>query len=122
MLQAYVDGSGTGDRRFLVLAGYVAASEVWAAFSEAWQARLTDAGMPFFKMNRMASRPEIAGWFYRTLEEFDIRASIACVINTAELVEVEKSVVYPAYITNPNSATNPYYLGFKYITGILAQR
>jgi hypothetical protein len=122
VLQAYVDASGKGDPRLLVIAGYIATAEVWAQFSKAWQARLDCAQIPVFKMNKMAGRPEIAGWFYRLIEEHDIKASIACIINTAELVEVEKSVKYPSYVSNPNSADNPYYWGFKYIIAILAER
>ena len=122
MLQAYVDGAGTGDPKFLILAGYIATSDVWAEFSTAWHGRLTDAKMSFFKMHKMSNQPEIAGWFYRTLEEFDIKASIACIINTAELIEVEKSIIYPSYIIKPNLAYNPYYWGFKCITGIIAER
>lgn len=121
VLQAYVDGSGTGDPRFLVIAGYIATEETWEAFSKAWKTRVDCAGLPYFKMHQMADRPEIAGWFYRLVEEFPIKASIACVLNTAELVEVERSIKYPAYITNPNSANNPYYWGFKYIIGSIAQ-
>jgi hypothetical protein len=121
VLQAYVDASGKGDPRFLVIAGFIATEETWEQFSKAWKARLDCAQMPYFKMNQMAHRPEIAGWFYRLIEEFEIKASVACVINTAELVEVEKSIIYPAYIRNPNSADNPYYWGFKYVVGILAQ-
>src|SRR5256885_9256543 len=35
MLQAYVDGAGTGDPKFLILAGYIATSDVWALSSDA---------------------------------------------------------------------------------------
>jgi hypothetical protein len=122
VLQAYVDASGKGDRRFLVIAGYIATAETWDDFSKAWKSRLDCAQLPYFKMNQMTSRLEIAGWFYRLIEEHNIKASIACIINTAELVEVEKSIKYPSYITNPNSADNPYYWGFKYTIGILAER
>jgi hypothetical protein len=120
MLQAFVDGSGSGDSRFLVIAGFIAPDDVWAAFSEAWEKRLSEAQLPFFKMNQMANKPEIAGWFYRTIEEFDIKASIACVINTSELLEVEKSIKYPSYIKNVKNALNPFYFGFKCIIGTLA--
>jgi hypothetical protein len=109
VLKAHVDASGKGDPRFLVIAGYIATVEVWEDFSRAWKTRLDCAQIPFFKMNKMAGRPEVAGWFYRLIEEHDIKASIACVLNTAELVEVEKSIKYPPYVTNPNSADNPYY-------------
>lgn len=121
VLQAYVDASGKGDPNLLVIAGYIATAETWEKFSEAWKARLDEAGMLFFKMNQMAGKPEIVAWFYRLIEEFEIKASIAVIINTAELVEVERSVKYPSNITNPNSADNPYYWGFKYIVGSLAQ-
>jgi hypothetical protein len=122
MLQAYVDESGTGDPQYLVIAGFIATSETWAAFSKEWQSRLKAAQLPYFKMNETKNRPEIAGWFYRVIEEHDIKASIACIINTTELRQVEESVIYPPYITNPNSATNPYYWAFKYIVAILAER
>jgi hypothetical protein len=103
VLQAYVDASGTGDPRFLVIAGYIATDETWTEFSKEWKSRLDCAGMPYFKMNQMSRKPEIAGWFYRVLEEFDVKASIACIINTSELVEVERSIIYPPYVTNPNT-------------------
>jgi len=122
VLQAYVDASGKGDPHFLVIAGHIATPETWEVFSRAWKDRLDCAGMPFFKMNQMANRTEIAGWFYRLLEEHEIKASIACIINTAELIEVERSIKYPPYITNPNSADNPYYWAFKYTIAILAER
>lgn len=121
MLQAFVDASGKGDPHLLVIAGYIATAETWEDFSQAWKKRLDCAQLPYFKMNKMAGRPEIAGWFYRLIEEFEIKASIACIVNTAELVEVERSIKYPPYIINPNSADNPYYWGFKYIVGSLAQ-
>lgn len=121
VLQAYVDPSGKGDPQFLVIAGYIATEDAWANFSESWRTRLDEAGIPYFKMNEWSHQTEIAGWFYRLVEAFDIKAAMACVINTKELVEVEKSIKYPPYITNPNSADNPYYWGFKYIVGTLAQ-
>jgi hypothetical protein len=87
MLQAYVDASGKGDPRFLVIAGYIATSDTWAEFSIEWKCRLDHAGLPYFKMNQMCRDPVLAGWFYRVIEEFDIKAAIACVINTEELVQ-----------------------------------
>lgn len=121
MLQAYVDGSGTGDPNLLVIAGFIATSETWAEFSKEWQRRLDCAGLPYFKMVEMRNRPEVAGWFYRVLEDFDIKSSIACIVKTDELKDVERCIKYPPYITNPNYATNPYYWAVKYIIGGLAQ-
>lgn len=40
MLQAYVDGSGTGDQNLYVIAGFIATSETWVEFSKEWQKRL----------------------------------------------------------------------------------
>jgi Protein of unknown function (DUF3800) len=119
VLKAYVDASGKGDPNLLVIAGYIATAATWEKFSEAWKARLNCAGMPYFKMNQMSGKPEIAAWFYRLIEEFEIKASIAVIINTAELVQVERSIKYPSYITG--LADNPYYWGFKYIVGSLAK-
>jgi hypothetical protein len=121
MLQAYVDGSGTGDPKHLVIAGYIATSETWALFSTAWKKRLDCARLPYFKMNEMKSRPEIAGWFYRLLEEHEILASICCVVLADEIRNVELSVKFPENIINHNSATNPYLWAVKYVVRILAE-
>jgi hypothetical protein len=121
MLHAYVDASGTGDPKFLIIAGHVAASEAWEDFSVAWEERLACAKLPYFKMNQMKRRPEIAGWFYRLIGEHDIPAAIACVVKTDEIRDVELSIRFSDNITNPNSATNPYYWAVKYMVGIVAQ-
>jgi hypothetical protein len=58
VLNAYVDASGKGDPKLLVLAGYIATAETWIEFSKEWQSRLDQAGMPYFKMNdAVRSRP-----------------------------------------------------------------
>lgn len=115
VLNAYIDGSGNGDPNLLVLAGYIAAADTWIEFSKEWQARLDCAGLKYFKMNQMASKPEIAGWFYRIVEEHDIKAAIACIIYTNELVRVNRMIKYPSYITNTAEIENHYYYGIKYI-------
>jgi hypothetical protein len=69
----------------------------------------------------MTYRPEIVGYFYQLVEQHRIKLAIGCVINTKELVEVEKSVVFPPYVKNPNSATNPYYWGLRYIIASVAR-
>ena len=52
MLQAYVDGSGTGAKDTLVLAGYIATVEQWAAFSMDWEQllRMGPYPKPYFKI------------------------------------------------------------------------
>lgn len=55
MLQAFIDASGTGSTQwepFIVLAGFISTAEVWAQFSDAWQAELDrNPILPYFKMN-----------------------------------------------------------------------
>lgn len=51
MLKLYVDDSGkAGHSPVMVLAGYLADAEQWAAFSNEWQALLDEARVPIFKM------------------------------------------------------------------------
>jgi hypothetical protein len=75
-----------------------------------------------FKMNEMSNRPEIAGWFYRVIEEHDVKAAISCVIHTNELIKVNNNIKYPSYVTNTELLDNPYYFGFKAIIDVLAQK
>jgi hypothetical protein len=88
MLQAYIDVSAKGDARLLVMAGFIARAEVWAEFSTEWQKRLNEARIPYFKMTEWANRPEIAGYFYRTLADFDISAAVSCVVHTKDLYQL----------------------------------
>src|ERR1700733_11957113 len=120
-LSAYIDGSGTGDPKHLVLAGYIAAEDTWIEFSNEWKAQLDEAGLPYFKMHEQAAWPEIATWFYRIIEKYDVKAAVSCVIHTDELVRVNRSIKYPPYITNTEQIENPYYFGFKAIIDVLAQ-
>ncbi len=70
--KAHIDGSGTGSPDLLVLAGYIAPASEWIEFSKEWQSRLDHARLARFKMNELAgSRMEVAGWFYRAIEEFE---------------------------------------------------
>jgi hypothetical protein len=120
-LSAYIDGSGTGDPKHLVLAGYIAAEDTWIEFSNEWKAQLDEAGLPYFKMHEQAARPEIAAWFYRIIEKYDVKAAVSCVIHTDELVRANRSIKYPPYIINTEQIENPYYFGFKAIIDVLAQ-
>jgi hypothetical protein len=122
VLNAYIDASGKGDPFFLVMAGYIATAEAWIEFSKEWKAQLDEAGLPYFKMNEMASRPEIAGYFYRVVERHDIKAAVSCVVHTDELVKVEKEFPFPKHFFNTEKMTNPYYFAFKVIIDVLAQQ
>ncbi len=121
MLQCFVDASGKGDPRRLVLAGYIAPVEAWEQFSIAWKARLNEAKLPYFKMTEQRAKPEIAGHFYRLTEEYDIRAAISCVISTVDLIHVFKLINWPHGWINLEAFSNPYYFAFKAIIDVLAQ-
>jgi len=72
-------------------------------------------------MSEMTSRPEIAGWFYRLLEEHDISASVSCVVKTGELIKVARTFPWPPHIIESWRAENPFYFAFKAIITGLAQ-
>lgn len=122
MMQGYIDASAKGDPRILVLAGYIAPADLWLQFSYEWQARLDHAGLDYFKMNEMASRPEIAGHFYRVIEETDIPAAITIIIRTDEMRRVLQSLEWPKSIREDKDLENPYYFGFKAVSNMLVQR
>jgi hypothetical protein len=118
---AHIDGSGSGDPKILILAGYIAPAAVWVDFSKEWQARLSEAGLRVFKMNEMTSRLEIAAWFYRVIEEQKITAAISCEVRTAELVKVIREFNWPANIKRIEELENPYFFAYKAIMDMLAQ-
>lgn len=59
ILQAYIDESGSRNQdKCLVLAGFIAPAEEWAAFSDEWQACLDAAPtLRYFKMREAANNP-----------------------------------------------------------------
>jgi hypothetical protein len=124
MLKAYkahIDASGTGDPDLLVLAGYVAPAIAWGEFSIAWKSRLDECGIPFFKMNEWASRPEVAAYFYRLIEEHDVTAAISVTIRTDQMRKAIREYPWPGPMEHADFLKNPYYFGYKAITDILAQ-
>ncbi len=123
MLQAFVDASGKGDPSVLVIAGYVARADEWAKFSEAWKTKLDLARLRRFKMNEMtrARRLEIAGFFYRTIEEHDIPAAISCAYDTAGLVRfVDQFISHSPGAANLDLLKNPYLYAARQIIENLA--
>lgn len=76
-LQGFFDDSFSPGE-VLILAGFVAREEQWAAFSAAWQERLEQAQLGEFKMSQLSSwPPEKIGYFYRLIEQHTIM--MACV-------------------------------------------
>jgi hypothetical protein len=124
MLQACVDGSGTGDPRLFVLAGGIATVEQWAAFSAEWQERLNMRPLlECFKQSEMVQSPERlerSGWFERVLRDH-VTALISCAIRTDELVKVVREIKWPVKVVNADKLENPYYFAFHAIMNKLAQ-
>ncbi|MGY4253401.1 hypothetical protein ACVI1L_000469 [Bradyrhizobium sp. USDA 4516] len=119
-LQAFVDESGTGNPNALVIAGYVARASEWARFSQAWQGKLLEAGLARFKMTEMAKRPEIAAYFYRTIEEYNIEVAISCVFDTAGLVRFVNEFVGKSPSLDMGAMKNPYLYAARQIIENLA--
>jgi hypothetical protein len=58
--------------------------------------KIGPSGMKRFKMTEMVHRPEIAGYFYRTIEEYNISAAISCSFDTAGLVRFVDQFIEPS--------------------------
>lgn len=117
--QGYIDGSGTGSPHLLVLSGFIGTAAAWADLSNEWQCRLDHARLPYFKMKEMASSSralEIAGFFYRAIEELKITTAISCAVPTETLRKVISETKWPASVTDLADLQNPFFLGFKGIT------
>jgi hypothetical protein len=126
VLQAYVDGSGTGAPDVFVIAGYIATTEQWAKFSDEWQ-KLIDMKsrhyrtLEYFKMKEMTSDAdrERCSWFYQVIEHH-VTAAVSCVVSVAELVKVVRNFPWPIWIKDVDTFENPYFCAFRTITGMLA--
>ncbi|AMN39961.1 hypothetical protein [Rhodoplanes sp. Z2-YC6860] len=78
------------------------------------------AGLRAFKTHEMAQRPEVAAFFYRTIEEHNILAAISCVMDKAALVRIVDEFVGRS-ISNYQSLINPYLYASRLIVENLAQ-
>lgn len=118
VLKAYIDGSGTGAKDVLVLAGYIATVEQWAAFSTDWN-RLLNMGphpLRYFKMKELKNSPEKCVPYYDVIEQH-VTAAVSCMIKTSDLVEVARNFQWPFKFDREGTRAfeNPYYFGFKAI-------
>lgn len=98
--RACIDGSGSGDPHTLVLAGYIASVEQWAAFTKDWQDVLDmSPRLEYFTMNeiRRPERVERCSWFYRVIERH-VTAAISCVIDVQGLGKAVSELTYSAGI------------------------
>jgi hypothetical protein len=120
MLQAFVDASGKGDPNVLVVAGYVARADEWARFSQAWKEKVDQASLRRFKMTEMSHRLEIAAFFYRTIEEYDIPAAISCVFDTAGLARFVDEFIPHSQSLDLRALKNPYLYASRQIVENLA--
>lgn len=117
--EAYVDDS-LEKNEVLVLAGYLATDEKWAAFAKEWQERLDmRPHWSQFKMREIAAANsemqwERAEWFYRVIEGY-VSGQIAVAIPIKPLKRIVRELGLP------EGVENPYHAGFKSIINLVAQ-
>jgi hypothetical protein len=124
MLRLYVDDSGkVGDSPVQVLAGYLASTERWAAFSNEWHKLISGAGLELF---RMADAWRLSGQYQfngpsalRPLRRNNLLVQlIECIKDHVEMAFVSSvSFSRHQYYANPFPDQNlpefrPYYFGF----------
>jgi hypothetical protein len=54
MLTAAFDCSKDKDRKYFIMAGFVSSADEWVSFDVEWRNRLTDDGLAYFHMQRLA--------------------------------------------------------------------
>lgn len=86
MLQAFIDDSGTGQGPVLVLGGFIAPAENWAALSDEWQQYLDmKPSLGYFKMSEAnALQGEFSGWLPERRDE-RIRLLNTVILNHASV-------------------------------------
>ena len=133
VLQAFIDDSGEGDDEradpVFVLAGFIADSTQWAAFSDEWKAALdTSPSIEYFKM-REAANLSVDGQFARrlgwdeALRDEKVRqlaaiipkhamARIACTVDKAAFKTYAQSL---AVLNRSSVIDKPYSIAFQHI-------
>jgi len=121
-LQAYIDGSGTGNPSGLILAGYVARASEWEKFSRAWREKLVEAGLRRFKMHEMVTQKQrdFAAYFYRTIEEYNIEVALSCAFDTAGLARFVDAFIPKSPHLDRRALKNPYLYAARQIIENLA--
>ena len=113
MLKAYVASTEVGTA--LILAGYIATAEKWAAFSDEWEALLKAAEIGSFEMPALGTGMETAAAFYRIIEDH-ASAGITCVVPVEPLRKVVNELkLSPVF-------ANSYYLASNAIINLTARR
>lgn len=117
VLQAYIDDSGNLQDSALVLAGYIASVEQWAAFAEEWR-RVLDMplAIKYFKMNDAyrlngeftgfseRRRDERVQLLYEVIEN-NVAASVCCVVPVAAFNQAKTLFPIPVKL-------HPYHIAF----------
>jgi hypothetical protein len=112
VFQAFVDNSY--DKHIHVLAGYIATVDGWMDFSDDWRTALKEAGLPAFKMSKIATidpQFKLTERFYRIAERH-VAGSVSCVVDIDALAKVLREVVWPINVFETEKLNNPYYLAF----------
>lgn len=128
-LQAYVDESE--DPRWFVLAGYIASTEQWDAFSKEWRellplSKVGPKGGRRFKMSEMATPHFLSNVpaFYKSIED-NTRTGVAVSIDKDKLSAALKRVVIISddYEIMPKAgAITPYYIAFSFLVRMFHER
>ena len=116
-IQAFIDDSYE-QKKVLILAGYIASADQWTAFSKEWFYRLDQARWTSFHMveigNRDPKKNDIAGWFYRAVEDH-VRAFVAIAVEIEPLHRVVRELDLPSELKNP------YIVGMRALLDYVAQ-
>lgn len=119
MFQAYIDDSYDKNGDF-VLAGYIASTENWEAFSQEWEAMLPYGVLNkynnfHFKMSEMAQsadRMERVSGFYRIIENH-VKMGIVCKINSRDLERARQRLYLPYVNIDWGYFSNLYLVTFR---------
>lgn len=122
VLQAFIDES-VDDSGVLVLAGYIASAEEWAAFSREWEkmlpaGTLNDRGEYHFKMSEMALSPERMSRLpgFHTIINKHVRLSVACAIREADIQRAASRLRFAeAPAVKLQHLTDPWFLCFLFL-------
>lgn len=121
VLQAYIDDSQKDG--WFVLAGHIATTEAWAAFSRDWENLLPTHGTMVpspgtgyhFKMSEMAmidERMSRVPAFYRLIEEH-VAVSLSCAYRIVDLERAKQRIYIPNAIIDFHHYNNHYMFAFK---------
>lgn len=115
VFQAYIDESADGNlEKALVLSGYLANAERWAAFSDEWDSlNKRDYQGAEFKMRSSHKHPRKVSAYYSLIEKYDL-CGMACIISIPEMKSALSRVITPYGMEDIRKLlNNPYFIGSR---------